>query len=165
MILHGHINPTWDNSYKLLNYKPEILKDPKEYQRWLKVGHPAECLVINTYSQPQIMPQWAHDLLLHWPQYRDFGISFHKFNPGQYFPDHVDIYGKYREKFNVEIKNIIRILVYLEDWYPGQINTMEDLMSSNWKAGDWIGWTGETRHGAANFGDHPRYALTITCHQ
>jgi hypothetical protein len=100
----------------------------------------------------------------YWPDYKDFGIAFHKFSPGRYLPEHSDTYEKYRKKFGLDSSQIIRILLYLEDWKPGQLNTVESHMLHDWKAGNWIAWHGASVHSAANFGLHTRYALAITCH-
>ena len=164
MILHDHIDPIWDDSYRSLEYLDERFKDQEQEQQWFDAGHPPECLVIQTYAQPRPVPGWTQQVLAHWPRFRDFGICFHKFPPGRYFPDHVDLYKSYRKKFDVDLDEVIRILVYLEDCCPGQITTLEDRTFTNCQSGDWIGWTAGTRHSVANFGNHDRYALAITCH-
>lgn len=164
MNTNGHIKPFWDDSYKFLPYIEEIIKQPDLQQYWLDAGHRAENLIIETYAQPNPMPKWVSNIESNWPEYKDFGFSFHKFLPGRYLPDHRDAYTKYKEKFNIGLDQVVRILVYLEDWQPGQINTVEDTVLTHWRAGDWIAWRGNTLHSVVNFGVHNRYALAITCH-
>lgn len=136
-MLSGHITPVWDCvSYHSLPYIEEIIKQPEVQQEWLNAGHLDKSLIIETYSQPNPMPAWVDKLNYHWPNYKNFGYSFHRFVPGRYLPDHRDAYEKYKQKFNVDISNVLRILIYLEDWQPGQLNTIEDRVISNWKAGD-----------------------------
>jgi hypothetical protein len=164
-MLSGHIKPIWDDSYHFFPYMKEIIKQPLIQQNWLDAGHLAENLMIETYSQPNLMPKWIQKLYQYWPNYKNFGLSFHKFAPGRYLPDHRDTYSKYREKYQVDIIQVIRILIYLEDWQPGQINTIENSIMHNWKAGDWISWSGDSLHSVVNFGMQTRYALAVTCHQ
>jgi hypothetical protein len=164
-MLSGHIVPSWDQSYQDLIYIDEIIKQPELQQFWVSVGHLPTNLVIKTYSQPNPMPAWVENLKNHWPEYKNFGFSFHKFSPGHYLPEHKDAYTKYITKFNISHTEVVRILLYLEDWQPGQFNTVEKHVISNWKAGDWIGWSGDALHSVVNFGVTTRYALAITCHK
>jgi hypothetical protein len=164
-MISGHIAPLWSDEYRSLPYIEEIIKQPDIQQSWLDAGHSAKNLIIETYSQPQPMPEWVSTLNCHWPEYKNFGYSFHKFVPGRYLPEHKDAYRKYKEKFNVDITEVVRILIYLEDWQPGQFNTVNTNVTGNWRAGDWLAWSGEAVHSVVNFGMHTRYALAITCHQ
>lgn len=165
MMLSGFISPTWDDSYQRLPYIKEVIKQQDVQQQWIDAGHNCENLVIETYSQPNTMPDWVVPLQQHWPDYKDFGYSFHKFVPGHYLPDHRDAYSKYVEKFNIDNTQVLRILLYLEDWKAGQFNTIDTQVISGWTAGTWIGWSGDTLHSVVNFGVTTRYALAITCHK
>jgi hypothetical protein len=165
MMLQGHIDPCWDNSYRHLDYIDEVIKQPELQTQWIQAGHDPKNLIIKTYAQPNTMPDWVQLLSRYWKEYKNFGFSFHKFVPGNYLPEHKDNYAKYTKTFGVEPAQVVRILLYLEDWQPGQFNTVESQVIGNWKAGDWIGWYGDAAHSVVNFGLSDRYALAITCHK
>lgn len=89
--------------------------------------------------------------------------SVQKMSPGMILPYHSDKYGYYRsQRPGVEIEDIKRVIVFLEDWKPGHISEIAGESHSNWKRGDWISWTGSTIHLAANLGFEDRYSLQLT---
>lgn len=95
----------------------------------------------------------------------DKSYAIHKIKPGHVLPFHSDHYVRYKQIFGIEsADDIKRIIVFLEDWYRGQLLEIEDEVVANWKAGDWVMWTGESIHMAANLGHNDRYTLQITGH-
>jgi hypothetical protein len=91
------------------------------------------------------------------------GYAVHKMDPGQILPYHKDHYTKYKNLYNIKnIDSIKRIIVFLRDWNPGELLGVEEKIFTNWKAGDWVSWTGHTTHIAANLGHKERYTLQIT---
>lgn len=90
-------------------------------------------------------------------------FSIQKLNPGMLLPWHTDQYSNYRRINGVDdVNKIIRVIVFLEDWQRGHISEVDHVSNSNYKAGDWISWTGTTPHMAANLGHSERYTLQIT---
>lgn len=91
--------------------------------------------------------------------------AIHKIYPGHVLPFHSDHYVRYKEIFGItSTNNIKRIIIFLEDWFRGQFLEIEDTVITNWKAGQWVMWSGEAVHLAANLGHNDRYTLQITGH-
>lgn len=166
MMLRGHIKPIWGTWHRDQDYVCRDRIYPESlYQQWLQAGHQPRNLVLHSYGQPMPMPDFILNLAHHWPGYHDFGFTIHRIDPGCYLPQHQDAYHQYRQRFDVAIENILRVVVFLEDWQPGQFNIVESTMVHSWQAGDWIGWHSDTPHSVANIGLDSRYAVIITAHQ
>lgn len=89
--------------------------------------------------------------------------AVHCMHPGCALPEHADKYPYYSKANNIEdINTIQRIIVFLEDKKPGHRFTLEGVDIDNWRAGDWVAWSGATIHGAYNEGTDNRYTLQIT---
>ena len=88
-----------------------------------------------------------------------------KQNPGNSLPPHVDSYESYRGKKNIpdeDAENIIRYLVFLEDWKIGHFLQFGDSVCCYWKKGDCITWEYGLRHLSTNAGTEPKFAMQIT---
>jgi hypothetical protein len=123
---------------------------------------------INRYKQEQIIAhihkgiefeQFFVDYFSHLHSHV-FAVS--KMLPGMILPYHTDEYAYFRNINNVTHNQIIRIIVFLEDWKSGHISEVNGRSITNWKQGDWIQWIGTTPHMAANLGLTDRYTLQIT---
>jgi len=156
----GHITPNWKDRFKSLSYKNvtytnEVsLIDSNDFDRYnIGMG----------YCKDGIREIFEIDNSF--TNLKNMTYAIHKISPGQVLPIHVDRYLKYSAAFNItDISKIERVIVFLEDWCPGHILQVETTMHSNWKAGDWVSWTGEVPHLAANLGHTDRYTLQITGH-
>lgn len=96
-----------------------------------------------------------------WLENRIYAV--HKMNPGTLLPIHRDLYRYFKNSNNVsDIDNIVRVIVFLDDWHSGQILEIEGTMLVEWQAGDWFTWRGGHAHLAANLGHEARYTLQIT---
>lgn len=94
---------------------------------------------------------------------REQGYSIHKTPPGHVVPAHVDHYAAYKRRFGLESSDqIIRVLIFLEDWQPGHYFDVDGRGIVNWQAGDWVSWQGSVPHRLANLGSVDRYTFTIT---
>jgi hypothetical protein len=83
---------------------------------------------------------------------------FVKLYPGEFQIMHIDPH-------TVDVKNLVRYTIFLQDWEPGHIFVWDDKYISNYKAGDMYEWNDPmTVHGPANIGYNPRYTLQITMH-
>ena len=83
--------------------------------------------------------------------------------PGMILPLHSDRYEFYRQNHSVDqIDDCVRTIVFLEAWAPGHLLLIDNMQLSDWAAGDWICWQGDTVHMAANLGHQDRYTLQIT---
>ena len=86
-------------------------------------------------------------------------------NPGNSLPPHVDVYESYRNIKNIpdeDAENIIRYLVFLEDWKIGHFLQFGDSVCCYWKKGDCITWEYGLRHLSTNAGTEPKFAMQIT---
>lgn len=86
-------------------------------------------------------------------------------NPGNSLPPHVDMYCTYREEKDIPVedaKNIIRYLVFLEDWKTGHFLQFGESVCCYWKKGDCITWDNGMRHLSTNAGTEPKFAMQIT---
>lgn len=96
-----------------------------------------------------------------WLENRIYAV--HKMNPGTLLPMHRDLYRYFKNSNNIkDINDIVRVIVFLDDWSSGQILEIEGEMIVNWQAGDWFTWRGSDAHLAANLGHKHRYTLQIT---
>lgn len=91
------------------------------------------------------------------------GYAIHRMLPGSILPLHRDKYSFYSNQYNItDFETIVRVIVFLEDHKLGHILQIEGTPVKEWKAGDYVYWTGKKAHMAANFGNHDRYTLQIT---
>lgn len=90
------------------------------------------------------------------------GLSYYKMMPGDILPYHSDTYARYRAYHGVEIDDIWRVIVFLQDWQPGFLFEMEGRPITQYRAGDFVAWQGSAEHMAGNLGRVPRYTLQIT---
>jgi len=74
----------------------------------------------------------------------------------------MSVYDTYCRVFDVDRSDVMRAIVFLEDWQPGHYSQMSDTGIVNWQAGDYVMWSADTPHAAANIGTQPRYTLQIT---
>lgn len=96
----------------------------------------------------------------------DCVYAVHSMPPGNLLPNHSDNYRSYCGRRSLDnLDSITRVVVFLQDWQPGHILQIDHQLHSNWKAGDWVAWTGTTSHLAANLGCANRYTLQITGQQ
>lgn len=87
--------------------------------------------------------------------------TFNKYTPGMILPWHTDTYPTYSKNNNANIKQIVRVIVFLHDPAPGQQLWIGEKLCIGQK-GTWHSWQGATRHMAANLGETPRYTIQIT---
>lgn len=83
---------------------------------------------------------------------------FVKLKPGEMQAMHVDPH-------LLEVKNPLRYSVFLEDWEPGHIFVYDNVMLSDYSAGDVYEWSEPMCvHGCVNIGYTTRYTLQVTYH-
>jgi hypothetical protein len=88
-----------------------------------------------------------------------FGVHVQK--TGQMFPYHLDYFPK-NSHFH-EVKDVIRVMIMLTDWTPGQFMGYGNHTYQNWKAGDFHLFNHEhTPHFTANASYVPRVNLILT---
>ena len=81
---------------------------------------------------------------------------FVKLCPGEFQCMHVDAH-------TLDVKNLVRYTIFLQDWEPGHIFVLDDQYISNYKAGDMFEWSDPLSvHCPANIGYNSRYTFQIT---
>lgn len=94
---------------------------------------------------------------------KSISFSVQRMLPGMILPYHSDKFGFYlAQNPGIQINQIKRVIIFLEDWKAGHISEIDGESHVNWKKGDWISWVGSTPHLAANLGFENRYTLQIT---
>ena len=160
MIITGKIPVTWSSEdYELCEYEShsdpyrgfDPVTEKNSISTKLDIGA-AVC-----YKVPEaLLINLKHFNLL------NMSLQLHNYSPGQYLPWHSDRYTTYK-KFNKisEDKDITRIILFLHNQEPGQQLWVENKLYTG-EAGDYVGWTNQTVHMAANLSNVNRYNLQIT---
>jgi hypothetical protein len=159
----GHVGKFWDDSYKNFPYIRQPITDD-EVKQWIDMGY--DCVKSFTgvmYDNRNPMPKWIETFECIFPNYGDLTYTFYKMQTLEIMPVHSDHYNTYRRIYGVESKNVLRILVMLEDWKPGHYLEVEGTGIVNWIAGDYFVWRDDCPHAASNIGIEDRYTLQITC--
>jgi hypothetical protein len=90
------------------------------------------------------------------------GTSYYKMMPGDILPYHQDTYARFVQAFDVKVKDIWRVIVFIQAWQPGFLFEINGEPMVKYPAGTFIAWQGDTPHMAGNIGAIPRYTLQIT---
>jgi hypothetical protein len=160
MLKYGHVRPCWDDSYKQLPFEKQQLMQV-ELDTWRSQGYAHNSFSGSMYSSVNPMPQWvntvAQELNIHKP-----GFVIYRMDTMDVMPLHIDHFNTYMRVFNAELHQIVRALVFLEDWKSGHYFEAGNQAYTSWRAGDYVMWTPEVIHAASNIGIQPRYTLQIT---
>lgn len=159
-----HIVPKWDiEDFKNLKYFLTTYKSEGIINQYVEVGHNRDMISLFNYHEPDPMPNCVFDYIK--PQFNflnHVALAVNYFKPGQYLPLHSDLYEKYAKVYKVNLKNIVRTILMLEDSSPGQIIQIKDSCIGIWEAGDCFSWRGEDIHAFYNFSMNDRYAIQVT---
>ena len=164
-----HIKPFWDDEYKKLKYKKMPFNNKYDVIKWREKGYTQD----EKYFTGQMcghndgLPSWNqifHNWTIHQHNLKNVGFCYYKMITNEILPIHSDDYKLYRNKFNLDIDDVFRILVFLEDWKSVHYFEFNGEPIVNWKKGDYLKWNGKVPHMAANIGVEPRYTLQITGH-
>lgn len=166
----GHIDPFWTKrSFTSLNYIHESFNNPADVMKWKRQGyvHPTSHYTGFLCDMRKKQPSWNGDIIKWFEDtynVTDVGTSYYRMGTGVILPVHKDTYAKYRQIFNVRLKDCVRVVVYLEDWKSGHISEINGVPITNWRAGDYVFWKSDTPHLAANIGTEKRFTLQLTGH-
>lgn len=162
MISEGKIIPFWTEEFKEFDYVRSPFNNIDDINLWKKQGFLIKDVIgeiFSIFEKRQI--QWV-DNFFELFRGSNIGINFYKMQPGDILPYHSDTYIKFKKVHNLhENTTINRALVFLEDRKEGHIFEVDGKLI-NWKAGDYIIWSNDVRHMAANIGTEPRYTVQIT---
>lgn len=160
----SHIKPNW-NIEDFYNLAYTIAPFHSDYQlnQYIQRGHIKENLYIYKYLEPNPMPDCVHNYIFSFfSELTNLVSAVNLFKPANYLPYHSDSYIRYKELFNIKTEVIVRSVVMLEDWEPGQIILIGRETYSDWKSGDVFSWENDTKHSFYNMSLVNRYALQIT---
>jgi len=164
MVTHGQIiDPWWTLSdIESLNYINEPFNDPVSLAHWRELGYTQSRFTGDLYDMRNPQPHWIDGFKDYFP-YQFFSWSLYRMSPGTTLPNHSDTYKRFREIHGIHnVDQIVRTIVFLEDWHSGHYFEIDGSPVVNWYAGQTVTWTGTTPHLAANVGMTPRYTLQLT---
>ena len=82
--------------------------------------------------------------------------------PGNVLPMHRDTFINFKTKNRILADvEVVRYMIFLEDWVPGHMFTVENESMDNWKKGDIIYW-GDAFHLGANASSVTKSTMNIT---
>jgi hypothetical protein len=124
----------------------------------------------DNYKEPAIMLKQSFNEQLPecWTKFYDAlyveegSVCWLTLEPREMIPVHQDGFYMLKTKKNVPVEECIRYLVMLEDWAPGHIVQLGDLVLTDWKAGDVWYFDSEVEHWAANCGSTNFYSCQVS---
>jgi hypothetical protein len=160
------IKKFWDDEYKHLEYHKEPFNNKEMIEKWRHEGYMNDTKYFTGQMCPfsKTQPSW-NDKFIEWAEskgLKDVGCCYYRMETGVILPLHKDTYNVYRKKFNCELKDIKRIIVFLEDWKSGHYFELDGKPLVGYKEGTYSEWNGDVEHMAANIGVDYRYTLQIT---
>ena len=136
----------------------------QEINEWHSKGYYHNNFTGNMYDSRNPMPAWTNDVGDEFHELKDKTYTIYRMDTLEIMPTHVDHFRRYCEIFNVDRKDVRRVLIFLEDWKPGHYFEVAGTGVVNWRAGDFCMWEPDVDHAASNIGIEPRYTLQITGH-
>lgn len=162
----GHIPVSWAlEEIDQLDWIKEDFNDPVMTRAWMDLYGPIFRTGFQAdyrSRQPSCNDKILQDLRDQGVRLDLTGLSYYKMMPGDILPYHGDTYARYRAYHHVDIEDIWRVILFLQDWQPGFVFEMEGRPIVNYRAGDFVAWQGAAEHLAGNLGQVPRYTLQIT---
>lgn len=146
-----------------LPYKPAPFYSDDQIEEYVSSGHDKTNMIIYKYHEPSPMPSCIKENIFpHFSYLKNITSAINLFKPAKYLPYHSDSYFRYKEVFNIKKDSIVRAVVMLEDWQPGQIILIDNKSYSGWKSGEYWCWKNDTKHSFYNMSIFDRYSLQIT---
>lgn len=159
--IQGSIPVTWNkNDIPIMGWNED--GDVGVNSLYTEAGHLPNAMTIAVLTEQDLnFPKWA-DIRKYFLELDHSKVWMHSLFPGTYLPLHSDGFTSYKKEFELIDEKIARIIIFCEDWQPGQISDVNHNLIYNWKAGDYVGWYDQTPHAAYNFSMMTRYAIMIT---
>lgn len=160
MWFEGKVTPIWSESFKDFIFEKQPISE-NEVSMWRDQGYNHSSFTGKMYNSKNPMPGWcqrvADEIGL-----KNCGYVIYKMETNDIMPTHVDHFSRYCKVFNVNVKNVWRAAVFLEDWKPGHYFEIEGRAFCNYDKGSFVLWRHDSPHAAANIGVDDRYTLQIT---
>lgn len=161
MVISGSVPVNWNRAdYENLQYFKQPIKQ-EEINTWRDQGYYHQSFSGWMYDSRNPMPEFVNAVAEHIGLH-NCGFVIYRMDTLDIMPTHVDHYETYERVFNVPRDRINRALVLLEDWQAGHYLEVDGVSYNNWRAGDYVVWSADVPHAAANIGRAPRYTLQIT---
>lgn len=162
---NGHLGRFWNEEYREFPFERQPLLD-SEIEKWRSMGYDhVKSFSGSMYDNRNPMPDWIKTFENVFSHLENKTYTFYKMKTLEIMPAHSDHYQTYMRLNNIStLENVYRIVVFLEDWKPGHYFEIAGQAVTNWIAGDWYMWRGDTPHAASNIGVEDRYTLQITGH-
>ena len=138
MWIRGHVEPVWDAAYKNFKFTKQPLTD-EELIEWRSQGYTHSSFTGEMYSSKNPMPDWC-DVVANQIGLSKTGFVIYRMVTDDIMPVHVDHYRRYCEVFDVDRSEVLRALVFLEDWKPGHYFEIDSTPIVNYTAGDYVFW-------------------------
>lgn len=162
----GQIPVRWTEAdVDALDYFYEEFNDPETMDQWRQIyGHVWQTGLQADFrrEQPAYTPDIVNDVGTQGLRLSDVGTSWYKMLPGHLLPYHRDTYARYVKAYQISVDDIWRAIVFIQDWQPGFVFEVNGRPFTQYPAGTFVAWQGDTPHMAGNFGTVPRYTLQIT---
>jgi hypothetical protein len=163
MWMRGVIShPWWQLEHRILDYQNEPFNDVDTLQKWRSLGFSQPKFTGDMYDMRRAEPDWINPFRQYF-DLRHFSWSVYRMGPGTVLPLHKDTYKKFKQVHELPSnEQILRIIVFLEDWQSGHYLEMNGTPVVQWRCGEWVAWRDQFPHLAANMGDTNRYTLQLT---
>ena len=167
LIKLSHVPLTWhNNEHRILSYVNAPFNDSDAVQTWESNGYAGMQFTGDMYDMQQPWPDWCNiEPLSSFLGWRALSWSFYRMSTCTVLPEHADTYKRFKElNWQAQAPNatIHRAIVFLEDWQPGHVLTLNGQQVPQWEAGNMVEWTDDELHLAANIGLAGRYTLQLT---
>jgi hypothetical protein len=160
MIEYGTVKKYWSEEYLHFPYEKKSVSE-SDLEIWKSQGYDHKSFNGSMFGGNNTLPEWvyfvANDIGL-----TKTGFVFYKMITGDIMPMHIDHFSKYCEIFKVKKSAVCRAVIFLENWKSGHYFEIDNKAYCNYKAGEYVLWTSEEPHFAANIGLDNRYTLQIT---
>jgi hypothetical protein len=158
----GHLDPWWGSAHTTLPYIHEPFNDQGSLKEWRALGYTQTRFTGDMYDMRFPSTEWLDQFGKHF-SFKNLCWSVYRMIPGSVLPTHSDTYNRYKLIHGLNsTADVVRVIVYLEDWQSGHYAEMNGRPITGWRAGDWICWYNDFPHLAANVGKTDRYTLQLT---
>jgi len=89
-------------------------------------------------------------------------VTLTRQDPGQILPWHRDRFFMLRNLYPDDKREIVRVLMFMQDWKLGHLLQIHRDVYTHWQQGEMIMWPSDTYHLSANVGFDPKWTCNIT---
>lgn len=144
------------------------LEDLKSYKPLHYTPIAPHAIPHENYSGTMLKQSFNDDLPPCWKTFyqalevEEGSVCWLTLEPREIIPVHQDHFYMLKTKKNVDEQQCIRYLVMLEDWVAGHYVQLDDMIITNWRAGDVWYFDSSVPHWAANCGNVNFYSCQVS---